>query len=162
MGLVVAVFVSMLLGGLMLPSRLSTTRVMQLRAPADTVWSLIADPARYATWRDAVSSVDMDGQTPMRWREYGDDGSLAFEAHIMHAPTQFAAHSLDDDVARRTERMFTLTVVHAGTQVSYTESVSVGNPVARFVFRYIIKRTGATQRMLTDLGAALGETVTVS
>ncbi len=162
MGLVVAVFMSMLLGGLMLPSRQSTTRVMLVRAPADAVWSLVADPAGYHTWRDSVSSVDIEGRAPLRWREYGDDGSMAFEADDVRAPSLFAAHSLDEDTARRTERLVELADVEGGTRVSYTEHVSISNPVARFVMRYVIRTGGATQRLLTELGAALGEEAAIS
>ncbi len=157
MGLVVAVFVSMLLGGLMLPRMVSTTQVVLLRAQPDVVWSLVADPAGYHTWRDSVSSVDLEGRDPLRWREYGDDGSVAFEANVVRAPIMFAAHSLDDDIARRTERLFELTTVDGLTQVAYSEKVSIGNPVARFVMRYIIRRGGAAQRLLAELGTALGE-----
>lgn len=162
MGLVVALFASMLLGGLMLPRRQSTTRTMLVRAQPDAVWSLVADPAGYPAWRDSVSSVDVEGRAPLRWQEYGDDGSVAFEANVVRAPTLFAVHSLDDDIANRTERIIELTDADGGTSVSYTENVTVNNPVARFMMRYIIKRNGAAERLLTELGAALDEVVAVS
>ncbi len=162
MGLVVAVFASMLLGGLMLPRRQSITRATLVRAQPDAVWSLVADPAGYPAWRDSVSSVDVEGRAPLRWREYGDDGSTAFEANVVRAPVMFAAHSLNDDVANRTERLVELTDADGGTRVTYTENVTVSNPVTRFVTRYIIRRGGGAERWLTELGAALDEVVVVS
>ncbi len=157
MGTVVSVFVAMLVGGLMLPRTHSVARVLRLRAAPDTVWSLIADPAGYPAWRDTMSSVDVDGTAPLRWREYGDDGALAFEAVTVLAPHEFIARVLDDDVARQSERRFALSPDGDGTRVHYVEQSSVNNPIARFVFRYIVRRTGAMDRTLVALATALNE-----
>lgn len=157
MGTVVSVVVALLVGGLMLPRTHSVARAIRLRATPDTVWSLIADPAGYPAWRDTMSSVEVDGTAPLRWREYGDDGALAFEAVTVNAPNEFTARVIDDDVARQTERRFSLTADGDGTHVHYREQSSVNNPIARFVFRYIIRRTGAMDRTLVALAAALNE-----
>lgn len=159
MGAVVSVVIAMLVGGLMLPRTHTVARVVRLRAAPDAVWSLIADPAGYPSWRDTMSSVDIDGTAPLRWREYGDDGALAFEAVTVRAPHEFMACVIDDDVARHSERCFTLTPDGDGTHVHYREQSSVKNPIARFVFRYIMRRTGAMDRTLVALGAALNERV---
>ncbi len=157
MGAVVAVVLSMLVGGLLLPRAHDVTRVLRLRAAPDVVWSLIAEPAAYPTWRDTMSSVDIESTAPLRWREFGDDGSLAFEAVRVNAPQHFAARLLDDDVARHLEREFTLEPDSAGTRVVYRERSTVHNPIARFVNRYIVRRTGASDRLLVALAMALGE-----
>jgi uncharacterized protein YndB with AHSA1/START domain len=160
MGTVVAIIISMLVGGLMLPARHSTTRALLLTASPDVVWSLVADPAGYAAWRDGVTSVDVEGRAPLRWREFGDDGALAFEASAVQAPQTFRAHTLDDDVARRTERDFHLAPQDGGTRLVYTEHMTVANPIARFVYRYIMRRHGAIDALLGDLARALGERAT--
>lgn len=157
MGAVVAVVLSMLVGGVLLPRAHDVTRVLQLRAAPDVVWSLIADPAGYPAWRDTMSSVDIEGTAPLRWREFGDDGSLAFEAIRVEAPHRFAARLLDEDVARHEHREFTLEADGAGTRVVYREVSTVNNPIVRFVNRYIVRRTGASDRMLRALAAALNE-----
>jgi len=157
MGAVVAVVLSMLVGGLLLPRAHDVTRVLRLRAMPDAVWSLVADPAGYPTWRDSMSSVNIEGTAPLRWREFGDDGSLAFEAVRVNAPHHFAARLLDDDVARQIEREFTLEADGTGTRVVYRELSTVNNPIARFVNRYIMRRTGASDRLLVALAIALDE-----
>ncbi len=157
MGAVVAVLLSMLVGGLLVPRAHDVTRVIRLRAAPDVVWSLIADPAGYPAWRDTMSSVDIDGTAPLRWREFGDDGSLAFEAVRVQPPRHFAARVLDDDVARQIEREFTLQADGEGTRVVYRELSTVNNPIARFVNRYIMRRTGPSDRLLSALATALDE-----
>lgn len=157
MGTIVSIVIALLVGGLLLPRTHTVARVMRLRAAPETVWSLIADPAGYPAWRDTMSSVDMDGTAPLRWREYGDDGALAFEAVTVHAPHEFKARVIDDDVARQAERCFSLTPDGDGTHVLYQEQSSVNNPIARFVFRYIMRRTGAMDRTLSALATALNE-----
>ncbi len=156
MGGVVAVFLAMLAGGLMLPARTAHTRTVRLRATPDVVWSLIADPAGYPAWQDAVSSVDIDGRAPLRWREYSDDGSVGFEAANVQPPHHFTVHSLGDEAKRRTERVFVLEAEDGGTLLTYTEQSSTPNPIARFIGRYVNKRRTSADLLLSELANALG------
>ncbi len=157
MGAVVAVLVSMLVGGLMLPARQTVARAVRLRASPEAAWSLVADPAGYPAWRDTITSVEIEGTAPLRWREYGDDGALAFEAVTVEAPRRFTARAIDEDVARRPEREFRLVADEAGTRVEYVERTTTNNPVTRFVFRYVVRPHGAMDRTLLALATALGE-----
>ncbi len=156
MGAVVAIFVAMLAGGLMLPARSAHTRTVRLRSTPDAVWSLIADPDGYPAWQDAVSSVDIDGRAPLRWREYTDDGSTAFEAATVQPPIEFAAHSLGDDASRRTERSFVLQDEDGNTVLTYTEHSNTPNPIARFIGRYVTRNRTSADRLLSELANALG------
>lgn len=155
MGLVVAAFIAMLAGGLMLPARNAHTRTVRLRATPDAVWSLIADPAGYPAWQDAVSSVDIDGRSPLRWREYTDNGSTAFEAEQLQPANRFTAHSIEDDASRRTERSFVLQHQDGSTLLTYTEHSNTPNPIARFIGRYLMKQRTAADRLLAELANAL-------
>ncbi len=157
MGAVVAVLLSMLVGGLLVPPRFSASRVLQLRASPESVWSLVADPAGYSVWRDAVTSVDIDGRAPLRWREFGDDGASAFEASAVNAPHQFAAHSLDDGDTRRTARVFLLTPHDDGTRIELTEHLVISNPLARFLRQYVIRRSRSLDVLARELAHSLGE-----
>ena len=155
MGAVVAIFVAMLAGGLMVPARTANTRTIRLRATPDAVWSLIADPAGYPAWQDAVSSVDIEGRAPLRWREYTDNGSTGFEAAQLQPANRFTAHSLEDDANRRTERSFVLQHDDGGTLLTYTETCNTPNPIARFVGRYAMKNRAPADRLIAELANAL-------
>lgn len=155
MGVVVAIFVAMLAGGLMLPARNAHKRTVRLRVPADAVWSLIADPAGYPAWQDAVSSVDIEGRAPLRWREYTDNGSIGFEAATVQPPHNFTAHSLGDDASRQTQRSFVLQDEDGTTLLTYTEHSNTPNPIARFIGRYVMKRRTSVDLLLSELANAL-------
>lgn len=157
MAAVVSTVFAVVAGGLLLPSRHVVSREVPLRATPDVVWTLLADPAGYPAWQRRVDSVELLGRAPLRWREFGDEGSVAFEVTTLDAPHRFVAVAIDDDVERRPERAFELHATDDGTRVTCTERSTHANPIARFVYRYWLKPEPGIERLLTDLRRALGE-----
>lgn len=155
LGAVCSAFVAVLAGGLMLPRQQAVSRTITVRASPATVWSRIAGPANYPDWRTHTASVELLGTTPLRWREFGADGSFAFEVTAETPPERFVAIAVDDDVARRPEREFLLQPAADGTTVTYTERCHLANPIARFVFRYLWTADDTVRQMLTDLRRAV-------
>lgn len=155
LGTVCSAFLAILAGGLMLPRQQTVSRSVTVRASPAIVWSRIANPGDYPTWRTHTSSVELLGTDPLRWREFGADGSFAFEVTAQSSLERLVAVAVDDDVARRPEREFVLSPASEGTTVRYTERCTLDNPISRFVFRYLWTADDTVQAMLTDLRRAV-------
>jgi uncharacterized protein YndB with AHSA1/START domain len=155
LGAVCSAFVAILAGGLLLPRQQAVSRTIVVAAPPATVWSRVANPAAYPAWRTHTSSVELFDTAPLRWREFGAEGSYAFEAMIEDPPERFVAMAVDEDVARRPEREFLLQAAPEGTTVTYTERCTLANPISRFVFRYLWTADDAVREMVADLRRAV-------
>jgi hypothetical protein len=155
LGAVSSSFLAILAGGLMLPRQHAVSRSVTMRAVPDAVWSRVADPAGYPAWQRRTSSVDVLDSTPLRWREFGAEGSFAFEVTVVEVGERFVAVALDDDVARRPEREFLMRAVPDGTSVTYTERCTLDNPISRFVFRYLWTADDSVRDTLADLRRAV-------
>lgn len=152
-GATVASVLAAFLGGLMLPRFHEVTRAVRVPASLDTVWQLVANPTGYATWRDRVTAVDLESDTPLRWREYTDDGPLDFEASLVQPPTTLR-------VQRRggaplpAERDYRLQADGDGTRVEYAERLPMPNPLKRFIARYLLSPAEIVDQELAALSAA--------
>jgi uncharacterized protein YndB with AHSA1/START domain len=155
LGTACSAFIAILAGGLMLPRAQAVSRTMTVQASPDTVWDRVANPATYPAWRSHTSSVELLGTAPLRWREFGAEGSFAFEVTSTHPMERLVAVAVDDDVARRPEREFVLQPAPSGTIVTYTERCTLANPISRFVFRYLWTADDSVREMLTDLRRAV-------
>lgn len=155
LGAVSSAFIAILAGGLMLPRQQAVSRTITVRGTAESVWSRIAEPATYPAWRTHTSSVELLGTAPLRWREFGGDGSFAFAVTDDTPRVRFVAVAVDEDVARRPEREFLLQPVTDGTAVTYTERCTLANPISRFVFRYLWTADDTVREMLADLRRAV-------
>ena len=155
MGPVVATVLAIVAGGLLLPARHESARQRVVRATPEAVWSLVADPAGYPAWRRGVTSVDLLGRAPLRWREFGQEGAFAFEVTRLEPPHVFSAMAIDDDVMRRPLRTLTLEARADGTLVTLTEQAELRNPITRFVCRYLLRPEPAMAQCLRDLQRAL-------
>lgn len=155
LGAVSSAFIAILAGGLMLPRQQAVSRTITVRASPARVWSRIVEPAGYPSWRRHTSSVELLGSAPRRWREFGADGSFAFEVTAEFPAERLVAVAVDDDVARRPEREFLLRAEPEGTTVTYTERCTLANPISRFVFRYLWTADDTVREMLADLRRAV-------
>jgi len=155
LGSVCSGFVAILAGGLMLPRQQAVSRTLTVRASPEVVWSRLADPAGYPAWQRRTTSVELLGATPLRWREFGAEGSFAFEVTADEPVERFVAVAVDEDVARRPEREFLLAATPDGTCVTYTERCTLPNPISRFVFRYLWTADDTVRELLADLRRAV-------
>ena len=155
MGAVVATVSAVLMGGLLLPRRHVVERSCVVPDAMHSVWSHLADPARFASWRRDVRSVDLLADAPRRWREFTVDGAFAWECVQADAPATLVLRAIDDDVQRRPERRFTLHEHELGTRVTCTESAVHDNPIPRFVYRYLLRPEPALEALLADLARAV-------
>jgi hypothetical protein len=154
MGAVVATVVATVAGGLLLPARHVVQRRRTVPLAIDDAWARLADPARYAAWQRRVRSVDLLATQPLRWREFTDDGALAWEAVSLDAPSRLVVRAIDDDVQRRPERVLVLEPAGGGTHVTCTEAAHHGNPITRFVYRYLLRPEPVIDALLADLARA--------
>jgi uncharacterized protein YndB with AHSA1/START domain len=151
LGAVSSAFLAILAGGLLLPRQQAVSHSVTVRATPSVVWAHLVDPASYPLWQRRTHSVQLLGVAPRRWREFGTEGSFAFEVVSEVPHERFVATAVDDDVARRPERAFLLTASAEGTAVTYTERCTLANPISRFVFRYLWTANESVHDLLTDL-----------
>lgn len=155
LGAVCSAFLAILAGGLLLPRQQAVSRTVKVRASPAAVWARLADPAGYPAWQQRTSVVELLGSAPLRWREFGAEGSFAFEVTAEVPPQRLVAMAVDEDVARRPEREFLVTTVPEGTSVTYTERCTLPNPISRFVFRYLWTADDSVRELLADLRRAV-------
>lgn len=148
---------AVLLGGLLLPREQVTERRRLVRASPEVVWAFVADPPGYPAWLRRVRSVDALGTRPLRWREFGEEGGVAWECLELHPPSRFRQRALDEDLARRPEREIRLEPSDDGTLVVVRETAVLANPVLRFVYRYLLRPEPGLDAFLIDLHRAFGE-----
>jgi uncharacterized membrane protein len=152
---VVSASIAVLLGGLLLPREQVIERHTQLPASADAIWALLADPPGYPAWRRGVRAVDVLGTSPLRWREFGEEGGVAWQVQVREVPVLLRITATDEDLMRQPTRQFRLTAGDHGTQVSVRDTASLPNPVLRFVYRYLLRPEPALEALLADLRRAV-------
>jgi uncharacterized membrane protein len=153
MAAIAAVFIAILVGGLVTPRAHVVARSVRLAVPPADVWTSIRDVAKYADWRDELESVDVlePEHGSARWREVSTRRTLTFGA-VADEPMQcFTARILDEDLAFTGEWTWTMRPDGAGTRVSITERGQIGNPALRFVGTHLIGHTKSIDRCLQDL-----------
>ncbi|HYW32997.1 MAG TPA: SRPBCC family protein, partial [Gemmatimonas sp.] len=130
MGVIVAVVIALIVGGLTTPRTHVASRVVRLRATPETVWAIVRDVGSYASWRPEVQSTLVEGA---EWEESSSRGSMRFGVTHDEPPVQFGARILDEDLAFQGEWFWRIDADAGGSRVTLTERGEVGNPVFRFI-----------------------------
>lgn len=143
--------------GFALPQGHVASGNVTLHRPIAEVWTTITRVEDFPAWRRSVSTVEVLGRNPLRWREDGSDGPLTFEAIEVHEPTRLVTEIADKTLPFGGRWVFDLKPVPAGsgsperTELTITEHGEVYNPIFRFVSRFIMGHTSTIDAYLSDL-----------
>lgn len=137
--------------GAMLPKGHVASAARALSAPPSTVFAIVTDVARYAEWRTDVKAVDLVSASPLRWRERGANGVVAYEMREQHPPDRLVVGIADPTLPFGGTWTYELQQTAAGTHLAITERGEVRSPVFRFVSRFFLSQTATLERFLSDL-----------
>jgi hypothetical protein len=160
MGAIVAVVVSLIVGGLVTPRDHVVARAVSVPTTVSATWQTVRDFSRYIEWRDELENaavVDLEQSQP-RWRETTTRGSVTFGVIIDQPPHRMSARILDDDLPFTGEWTWSLIADDVGTRVTITERGSVGNPVFRFIAAHFLGYTRSLDGYLRALARHHGVT----
>jgi len=153
MGLIAAIAIALVVGGLVTPRAHVVSRTTLLPAAPDDVWHAIHEVARYAEWRHDLEDVDVvdPGPPQLQWREMSTRRALTFGVTRDEPPHRFAARILDEDLPFTGEWTWHVRADGTGTRVTITERGEIGNPVARFIGAHFIGHAKSLDRYLLEL-----------
>lgn len=133
MGLLVAVVLAVLVGGLATPRKHVVRRSVVIGAPPDRVWVAIRDVARFPEWRDDMIDAEvLNGYGGLAWREISSAGSVAYAVVEEDTPRMMTARVLDDDHPFAGTWTWMLDATDGNTRVTLTQRGEIGNPLVRF------------------------------
>ena len=148
-------------GGMLLP--VAHVASVRARVPAaqEAVFAVLADVASAPAWRSDVDSVAVfsAADEPLRWRETGPNGSIAYLREEADAPRRLVARIDGTDQPFGGRWTWELAPDDEATWVTITEEGEVYNPAFRFVARYVFGHHRTMEHYLQDLGARLGAPV---
>jgi uncharacterized protein YndB with AHSA1/START domain len=159
---IVALVALMAVAGAMLPRHHVAARSAQFRTAADSLWQALTDFPQLPGWAPELTRVervaDMNGH-PV-WLHVGRRWSAPMEVTEMLPPTRFALRIADPRLPFGGTWTYQLEAAQGGTRVTITENGEVGNPLMRFLSRFVFGQTSTMDAYLEALGRKYGETVT--
>ncbi|MFY9511074.1 MAG: SRPBCC family protein [Rubrivivax sp.] len=164
LGTVLALVAVLLLGGLLLPPGFSVVRSTVVAAPADKVYTLVADPRGWKQWsvwnrRDPAMQITYAGppsgtDAVWEWKSATEgDGRMRFTTAV---PGQRVAYDLFfPDFGTTSRGDFVFATEGSGTKVTWTMNGDIGkNPLFRWMGLFADRMVGQDfEAGLTNLKA---------
>jgi uncharacterized protein YndB with AHSA1/START domain len=164
--LVVAAAAVAVVGALLPRDHVASTSADIAARPED-VWRTITDVEQFPTWR-AVTRVDVlepiGGKR--HWREVSRFGPITFESVEERAPQRFVSRIVDTDQGFGGTWTWEIAPAPAPapdgarSRVTITERGWVGNPLFRFMSRFVFGHHATQEEYLRALGRRFGSDVT--
>ncbi len=137
--------------GYALPVQHVAFRSATFGQPADDIFAVLTDPAHFADWRSDVTSVEVLGAAPLRWREHGRSGAITFVVDESAPPRRLVTRIDDRSLPFGGTWTYDLAPDGAGTTVTITEHGEVYNPLFRFMSRFVFGQTATMDAYLASL-----------
>ncbi|MGE5802560.1 MAG: SRPBCC family protein [Gemmatimonadota bacterium] len=140
------------------------TSTVTLHQPPDSVWKVVRDlggvPAWWPEIKESVRQPDKSGQEVWRQKMSGWDVPLLV---IESAPPRRLVTQIDPSAGGAFGGTWTYELVPdsggGGTRISVTEAGWIGNPIFRFLSRFVFGYYGTLDGYLKALGQRFGEAV---
>ncbi len=159
-GILVALILVVLIGGLMLPEEHHASRTLLTKQSPQTVWEAINDHAGEPQWRSDVASVVSLGERNGKpvWQEnYKDGNKVALMTTESKPPIRMVRELTDLEGPFSGRWEIDIGTTTEGSKVMITEIGKVSNPFFRFISKYIIGHTTFMERYLKGLAGKFGE-----
>lgn len=157
LGGVAAVILLIIIIGWLLPVEHVASRSADYLQSRERVFATITDVARYHTWWNEVTAVDMleshDGR--VRFREHMSSGPIVFEMVEVSPPARYVSRIADPDQPFGGTWTFELEPHGNGTRLTITERGEVYNPIFRFMSRFVFSQTSTMESFLAALGKSM-------
>jgi uncharacterized protein YndB with AHSA1/START domain len=163
-GGLVALLVLMALIGLVVSRDHRATSTISLKQPPDSIWKVVRDiggaPAWFSAMQTSERLPDRDGHEVWHQRMSGFDVPIIV---LESSPPRKLVTQIDPTAGGAFGGTWTYELTPdgagAGTRVSVTEAGWIGNPIFRFMSRFLFGYYGSLDKYLTALGTRFGETV---
>ena len=162
--LLAALLVAPALIGSLLPREHAATSAVTLRASPDTVWRVVRDIGRVASWWSDVRTVERVPDAAGRevWRQtLGSNGTLTFVVAVDVPPRRLV---LQLDAPRGAPFggywSYEIGPSGGGSRVAVTERGWIGNPILRLLNRVFFDEYRTLDSYLRALGERFREDVT--
>ena len=138
------------------------TSTVTLHQPPDSVWKVVRDlggtPAWWSEIKESVRQPDRNGQEVWRQKMSGWDVPLLV---LESTPPRRLVTQIDTSAGGAFGGAWTyeLTPDSGGTRISVTEAGWIGNPIFRFLSRFVFGYHGTLDGYLKALGKRFGEEV---
>lgn len=162
MGVLAALFAAMAIIGLFVSRAHRATSSVSLRQPVDSVWKIVRDIGGGPSWWPAIKRVerlpDRDGREVWRQKMSGFDVPIIV---LEAVPLRKLVTQIDPKARAAFGGTWTYELAPdgTGTHISVTEAGWIGNPVFRFMSRFLFGYYGSLDGYLKALGKRFGETV---
>ncbi len=126
--------------GAMLPKAHTVSRTARIPLPPDALYSLLSDIAQYQSWRPDVKSLrrlpDKGGMPA--WVEESNGMTIPMRFERMERPSLLVARIDTTDLPFAGVWTYRISGVHRdASDLTITEDGEVGNPVFRFMSRFV-------------------------
>lgn len=162
LGAIIGLVALMALIGAFVPRDHRATSTVTLHQPPDRVWMVVRDLGGVPTWwpeiKESVRQPDRNGQEVWRQKMSGWDVPLIV---IESTPGRRLVTQIDTSAGGAFGGTWTYELVpdSAGTRISVTEAGWIGNPIFRFLSRFVFGYYGSLDGYLKALGKRFGEVV---
>ena len=159
----VAVLVGLIaLAGSLLPRRHVASRSARFQAPADSLWTTLTDFPALPSWAPEVTRVerlaDLNGH-PV-WLHKGQRWSAPMEVTELVPPRRVTMRIADPKLPFGGSWTYEVASDGGGSVVTITENGEIGNPIMRFLSRFVFGQTSTMDRYLRALAFKYDEKVT--
>ncbi|HMG18948.1 MAG TPA: SRPBCC family protein [Gemmatimonadales bacterium] len=148
--------------GAFVPREHRATSTVSIHEPADSVWKVVRDLGGITAWwpeiKESVRQPDQDGHEVWRQKMSGFDVPLVV---MESAPPRRLVTKIDTSAGAAFGGTWTyeLTSDSGVTRIGVTEAGWIGNPVFRFLSRFVFGYYGSLDGYLKALGKRFGEDV---
>lgn len=138
------------------------TSTIVLRQPPDSIWKVVRDLGSITTWFPAMQKAerlpDRDGREVWRQTMSGFDVPIIV---MESSPPRKLVTQIDPTAGGAFGGTWTYELASdgTGTRISLTEAGWIGNPIFRFMSRFLFGYYGSLDKYLKALGTRFGETV---
>lgn len=152
----------MTLIGAFVPREHRATSTVTLRQPPESVWKVVRDlggvPAWWPEIKESVRQPDKNGREVWRQKMSGWDVPLIV---LESTPGRRLVTQIDTSAGGAFGGTWTYELVpdSGGTRISVTEAGWIGNPIFRFLSRFVFGYYGSLDGYLKALGKHFGEAV---
>jgi uncharacterized protein YndB with AHSA1/START domain len=152
----------MALIGAFVPRDHRATSSVTVHQPPDSVWNVVRDLGSITAWwpeiKESTRQPDQDGHEVWRQKMSGFDVPLVV---MESAPSRRLVTKIDASAGAAFGGTWTyeLTGDSGSTRISVTEAGWIGNPIFRFLSRFIFGYYGSLDGYLKALGERFGEAV---
>ncbi len=147
--------------GSLIPRHHVAARSARFRASADALQQTLTDFAELPGWAPEITKVERiadRGGHPV-WLHSGRRRSAPMEVVEFLPPRRFTLRIADPKLPFGGAWTYEI-AAPGGTLVTITENGEIGNPVMRFLSRFVFGQTSTMDGYLRSLGKKHGETVT--